>query len=704
MDDYFSAARGGYGKNAPPLPADHLPPLLVGLAQPSMTRMRAIGTVAMAWAIMSSAWGQMAPDPSLGKPVPKEGEVSAVKGETMSIQLVSEAKTRASVVEFLIRDFPLNGELGPMISLEEDRTKAIIKYTAYPDTAATTDSFSYAVRYPGGLWSQKVEVKISLEASEPKIHATTELDFGKVMLGQSAEGEIFLSNSGTAPYRNQIQLPAPWSLVEPANGLLNLPVGAQQTVRVRYTPVIAGNAEHRIAFFRNQGATTRLIGAGYEPFSVSVPELSLRWEEKSRTRLGTLTITSHAPTRLPVTLSTDERLRVSGGGALYVMPDESATFQIYLSTEDVEPYAGQIQIATGDFTIPVSISAPVAPAYLVVENTGTDERKIDFGPIEPGGLAQGSFQLRNVGGTEVKARLSTRPPFSVLAAGGLATLDPLEAEAFAVRVAAPDGIFGPYESELLIEGENGQVLRVVLRATFLGSNEELDAAVRLRASTPMGSPSDQPPTGTNPTPGADRPLQSQPRLSREEEDRIIAEMDKLRSPLGFITFPTVERQTSPSIPPVSGEKIHLIEDGRRHLTVGWPLPSIGHDQFELEMRMMRQTDEAAILESVWIPYHDVAYTPDATGEISAEIRGLAPNHNYEFRVFTLGDDGKVSEPLAFTAKTRMPFDWTWIYIGFGIVVAAAILGLIWWRLRASAAPKVRFPGFSDARDMIRGVD
>lgn len=667
-------------------------------------RLLTIGMGAMAWAMLSSAWGQMAPDPSLGKPVPKTGEISAIKGETMSIQLVSEAKTRASVVEFLIRDFPLNGEFGPMASLEEDRTKAVVKYTPYPDTAATTDSFTYAVRYPGGLWSQKVEVKISLEASEPKIHATTELDFAKVMLGQSAEGEIYLSNSGTAPYRNQIQLTEPWSLVEPANGLLNLPVGGQQTLKVRFSPVIEGPAEYRIPFFRNQGASTRLIGSGYAPFSISATEIPLRWEEKSRTRLATLTVSSLAPVRLPVTLSTDERLKVSGGGALYVMPEESATFQVYLGTEDVEPYSGQIQVATGDFSIPVTISAPVAPAYLVVENTGTGGRRIDFGPIEPGALAQGSFQLRNAGGIEVKAKLSARPPFSVLAAGGLATLDPLEAEAFAVRVAAPDGIVGPYEGELMIEAENGQMLRLTLRATFLGSDEELNAALRMQASSPTGNPADQPPAGTNPTDEADRPRPAQPRLSREEEDRIIAEMDRMRSPLGFITLPTVEREILASIPAVSGEKIRLLDEGRRHLTVGWPLPSVGHDQFELEMRMMRQTEETSPLESVWIPYHDVAYTADPGGEIAAEIRGLAPNRTYEFRVFTLGDDGEVSEPLGFVAKTQMPFDWTWIYVGCGIALLAAILWLVWSRLRAASAPKVRFPGFSDARDMIRGVE
>ncbi len=664
----------------------------------------AIGLALALWSALGPAWSQFAPDPGLGKPVPKEGEVTAVKGETMTIELVSEAKTRAAVVEFLIRDFPLNGELGPMVSKEEDRTRASIKYTPDNDNAATTDSFTFAVRYPGGLWSQKAKVEIKLEASEPRIHATAEVDFGKVMIGRSEEREIFLSNSGNAPYRNQIQLQPPWEIVEPAKGLLNLQVGGQQVMKIRYTPEVEGPAAYQVTFFRNRGAATQLKAAGYAPFSVATTEVGLRWAENSRTRIGSVTITSHAPEPLPVTLTTDERLKLSGGGASYLQPDEPTEFQVYLPTADVAPYGGQLEIAAGNYSVPVFVKAGIAPAYLVVENTGTAEGRLDFGAIEPEGIAQGSFQLRNAGGTEVKVRLSTKPPFTVLAAGGVATLDPQESEAFAVRVTAAEGITGLYESTLSIEAENGQILQVPLRAIFIGSDEDENAGLRMHASAPGLDPGDLPPAGTNSTPDADRPPQTAGRRPTQEEiDRAIAEMDRMRSPLGFITTPTVEREIADSIPPVPAEGIRLVEEGRRHLTVGWPAPAIGYEDYEIEMRMTRQIDENHIPESVWVPYHDVDYRKAGDGGMAAEIRGLGPNRSYEFRVFTLGDNGKVSEPLAFVAKTKMPFDWTWVYVGFGVLVLGGVGTLVWWRLSASSSQGFSLPGLDRARDLVRGA-
>lgn len=633
------------------------------------------------WLVAGAMAPSQEPNADLGKPLPFDGNISAVKGQTVTIELVSDAKTRAAVVEFLIRDFPLNGEFGPMVSREEDRTKATITYTPFADTAATSDSFTYAVRYPGGQWSRKGKVNIKLEASEPKIHATAEADFGQVMLGQSEDREIFLSNSGNASYRNQITLSAPWSLVEPANGLLNLPVGAQQVVKVRYTPQIEGPATFQLAFYRNQGATTQLRAAAYAPFSIGTPEIALTWEEKSRTRLGRVSITGLAPKLLAAAVKTDQRLQVGAGGALFLKPNEVAEVQIYLPPQDVLPYEGSLEIAVGDFKLPVKVSATVAPAHLVLENLPGGERVIDFGQIKAGGFAQSSFQLRNAGGTTAKATLSAETPFTILAAGGRATLSPQEAEAFAVRVVAPPKIVGNYESILKIEADSGQSIPITLRAFFLPEQTDPNAvgapgsiAATFAADMPPSPPGTVPPADRPPTtPGATRTA------TQEEIDRAIAEMDALRSPLGFITMPTVVRALNPSVPTVAGDKLTLIEDGTNHLTIGWTPPAVDADTYELEMRVMRTNADATQLESVWVPYHDVSIQKDEAGQFRADIRGLGPNRTYEFRLFTLGQGQSASNPLPFVAKTRMPMDWTWIYVGFAALLLGGI-GYAGWRL------------------------
>lgn len=660
-----------------------------------------IRLLGLAWSAALVLGLSQEPDPDLGKPLPLDGTITAVKGQTLSIELVSDAKTRAAVVEFLIRDFPLNGQLGPMVSKGEDRTKATITYTGFQDSAATSDSFTYAVRYPGGQWSRKGKVEIKLEASEPRIHATAEVDFGQVMIGQSEVREVFISNSGNASYRNQIQVAAPWSLVSPENGLLNLPVGGQGVVKVRYTPVVEGPATYHLAFFRNQGATTRLKAAAYAPFTIATPEVALRWEEKSRTRLGAITVNGIAPRVISAVARGDDRLKFGSEGALFLKPNEPSSMQIYLPSEDVAPYEGTMTIAVGTYSLPIKVTAGVAPPYLVVENTADGQPVIDFGQIKPGGFAQGSFQLRNAGGSTTKVSFATEAPFAILAAGGRATLDATEAEAFAVRVAAPSNTTGPYEGNLRIEADSGQSLRLALRAFFLPPGVDPNAmgapgsiAPVFSAAGPPGAPggstpgSAVPPSDRPPDPGAPAPAQNP-----EEARRALAELDALRSPLGFVTHPVVERKISPSIPAVAGDRLTLVEDGRYHLTVAWQAPSVDADSYEMEMRVMRQDPEDGSLQSVWIPYHDVDYQQGKDGGFTAEIRGLGPSRTYEFRLFTIGQNDAVSTPLPFVATTRLPMDWTWIYASLALVAAGGA-GYLGWRYHRSRSGRLggfRFP-------------
>lgn len=652
----------------------------------------AIASVILCLGLAYPVVAQSPPDASLGKPTPKGGKIEATKGQPITITMASEAKTRASVVEFLIRDFPLNGKLGNVISLPPDRTKASVTYTPFADTAATVDSFTFAVRYPGGLWSNKTKVEIELKASEPVISATPEADFGRVMLGDSGEAEIFLSNSGNAAYRNQLQLPFPWAFIDPPNGLINLPVGGQQVVKVRFAPQNEGPAEFTLNFFRNRGSATQLKGAGYAPFTVGSEGVLLKWEEKSRSRIGELEVTNHSPELLPIALEIDERLKVTGEGGMFIPPNETANLQLYLPPNDPALYTGTLNLKTGAFSIPVPISADLAPGYLVASNTGTGDLSLDFGVMKPGDVSQGSFQLSNVGGGALKVRMITEAPFTVLAAGGRATLDPQEAEAFAVRATAPEGIPGPYEGRLEVEGDNGQRLAIVLKAIFLGPDTSENTAMSQAATAPSAG---EPNPDRLPSPGGTLPEDpgGLPEVSASDRQRAVAEMAAQQSPLGFVTRPLIDRKIAQWVPSIRGETLSLVEDGRRHLVLGWPAPGTGFDSFELEMRTMQQPDEESPPESVWAPYSDVRFSTSSGGGTIAEIRGLAPNYTYEFRLFTLGDNDQVSEPIAFAATTRMPYDWTWIYVTAGLVLLLLLgVGTWWWLDRSSQIPW-RFPDF-----------
>ena len=102
------------------------------------------------------------------------------------------------------------------------------------------------------------------------------------------------------------------------------------------------------------------------------------------------------------------------------------------------------------------------------------------------------------------------------------------------------------------------------------------------------------------------------------------------------------------------------------------------------MRMNRLDPASSVLESVWVPHHDVAYR-QAGKRIFAKIGGLSPNRTYEFRLFTLGNAGEVSAPAMFAVTTQMPLDWTWIYAGCGVILLASISWFVWKRSSAQVS-------------------
>ncbi|MCB1233958.1 MAG: choice-of-anchor D domain-containing protein [Verrucomicrobiae bacterium] len=664
---------------------------------------RAARTGFLAVALFVVAAAASAQDPkSLGIPAPRAFETKAVKGESVSIELSAEARTDFATVEFLIRDFPLNGELGLIESNEKNRTRATVAYQAFRDSAATSDSFTYAVRYPpNGLWSKEVTVKIELEDSLPRIYAPASVDFGRVMIGQSVTREIYISNSGKAPYQQQLSLSTPFALVEPAGGNVHLPVGGGVTLKVRFSPEAEGDVTRSFPFFPNPGGITKLLAQGYAPFAVETPDAALRWEEKTRTRLGEIRVVSLADKPIALNVVPGERLQIGGGLTRFLQPQQSASIAVYLPSTDSGAFSGQVSVGAGTFRRPVSVTAETPPAYLVVENTVPGETPLlDFGAFRPGDVGQSSFLLKNVGGATARAVFEVGPPFAILAASNRATLDPQESEAFAVRFDAPRGPSATHEQAIRVDSDSGQTLQVRLKAVVINPDDPPQApastgaqtanlppafgsapdampprpgsAPAIPANQPRVPPSDRPPSPPVGAPSGDNP-------PLPDDLNVPGEVDdKFRSPLGFITWPLVERQISPNLAPVPAVGIKLVDDGLRHLGIAWPMPDTGPADYEIEMRAVRTNPENYTIESVWAPYHDVEFER-GRDTVRTTIRGLNPNTTYEFRVFTLGSGGLVSEPLAFAAATRRPMDWTWIYLGTGIAVFLTLFWLVWRR-------------------------
>lgn len=622
-----------------------------------------------------------------GKPLPKEARYVATKGIPKKIILESSADSPTAVVEFLVRDFPRNGDISVLQSIPNDRSKAYLTYTGRRNTAATSDSFTFSARYPGGLYAKPAKVEIDLKELEPFIKAPARIEFGEVMVGKSVEKELFVHNSGNAPYQQKISLSPPWFLVEPESGDLALSPGGGQQLKIRYTPDAPGPAETELVFNPNPGGSSFLEGSGFNPFTLKTPRLILRWEPKSRTRLGQISIESHSPDILPVKLRPGPRLKISGGDSQFLEPGKTADLRLYLPSSDAVAFEEQLEIAFGSFTETVHVAALAPPAHFVLGPDDQPNGSLDFGPVVAGKMAMQSFQLKNIGGSSGEVRFLVNPPFSVMTPPGTVSLGAGHAEAYAVRLAAPDSFSGPFQGELTIEADNGQTLKLQMTAAVSPAGNPITQGQGMAGlPTALGSGSQKLPPAFPPAapPGAGQAPDTPPDSTRRvpEADRLpMEQLEALRSPLGFITLPTVERDISENIPAVDAKTLQLEEEGRQQLAVSWPLSRDDLTDFEIEMRMNRLNTATSILESVWVPHYDVGYRQSGN-RIIARIRGLSPNRKYEFRLFTLGNAGKVSPPAFFVVMTRMPLDWTWIYVGFGIVLLSSVSWFFWKRASA----------------------
>ena len=616
-----------------------------------------------------------------GKPVPKKARFVATKGVPKKIILDSDADSSVSVVEFLIREFPRQGETSAMQSIPSDRSKASLTYTARRNTAATSDSFTFAVRYPGGLYSKPIKVEIDLKELEPFIKAPARVEFGRVMVGRSAEKEFYIQNTGNASYQNKISLSPPWFLVEPASGSLGLAPGSGLLLKVRYSPSAEGPTETELLFNRNPGGASFLEGSGFNPFALKTSRVILRWEPKSRTRIGEVSIECDSPSILPVTLNSDPRLKIVGGNTQFLEPEKTTALRIFLPSPDTNAFEGQLDVVFGSFSQSVLVAALAPPAHIIIDPTGQPNGGLDFGQVEAGKAAMQSFQIRNMGGSSSEIRFSANPPFFVMAPSGRAFLNPQQAEAFAVRLATPVSYSGLVNSEVKIEADNGQTLKLRLRAAVVPAGSPITQGMA-NLPTAMGIGSNNLPsafpTATLPGEIRDPDAPPDPSQTQSGERLTLEELEALRSPQGFVTFPTVERDISENIPAIDATTLKLEDHDRQQLAVSWPLSGDDFTDFEIEMRMFDMNTANSSLRSIWVPHHDVAYR-QAGKRIIARIKGLSPNRTYEFRLFTLGAAGKVSPPAFFVVATKRPLDWTWIYISCGIFLLAGVSWFIWKR-------------------------
>lgn len=641
----------------------------------------------------------------IGVPVPVTGRVEVMKGHEVTFEIRAESKTPGATVEFLIRTFPAAGKIVSLVSKPNERNKAIVTYWADPSSSATSDVFSFAVRYRGGRYSSAVRYDIDIVDLKTEIQAPAELDFGEVMIGGEAVRELTVRNLGNGQMERQIFLSPPWHLVDPADGKLSLGPRGARVLKVAFRPELMGETSYFLSFSRSKSGTTKLLGVGADPFQVVAEAVELVLDEQSGERRGEIQLSATGSQPLLVKARASTRLQEHMLEGYRLAPGEVTRIPVKLGTQDTAPFDGTVEFALDNgYAKSVRVVAAVVPARLEVEVSGSISSEIiNFGKVEAGRSLERSIKVTNRGGVGVPLEFHVPEPFRLLTNPG-----PMLAPLSAVELSI--GLFPPAAS------------RGSLDVTMRVTGQERSIPIRLLANViaPEGAPSNAgrsaalnlPPKGFR-LGGGTQASVGRDAESSDGEGAALAPAVPQGSSVGSKATSAWDESSWESQDPIAAlevkslvsrdidmalrrpEDITVLGADDDSLLLGWTAPRYsGKASYELEVRGMFVDLEKGLPENVWTPYRAVEIE-QIDRLVKAKVSQLRPMTQYEFRVVMVTEEGRSSPPSeSIVAQTQLPMDWTYIYLTLGLLLLA---GLGWGarRIYLSRRPEVYQSQYAD---------
>lgn len=648
----------------------------------------------------------------IGVPVPVTGRVEALKGHEVSFEIQAHSKTPGAMVEFLIRDFPSAGRIVSMVSKPLERNKAIVTYYADPDSGAEADVFSFAVRYRGGRYSSAMRYDIDLAGTSAQIQVTEEVDFGEVMIGGEEVREVYVKNLGDATFERQLVTASPWHILSPADGKLSLGPKATNSVKVAFRPTLTGETSYFLSLSRSKEGTCKLIGRGQEPFAIETESVELKLDPETRERVGAIKVANRGPKPLLVEARASSRIQNSLSEEYVLAPEATTDIKVHLGKTDTAPFDGMVQFFLDNgYTKSAKVFSPVVPGEIKVDVANqVSSEVINFGKVNAGRSTERSLTVTNIGGVAMPLEFHIPEPFRLLTNPG-PRLDPLSAVQISIGLYPGPTQKGLVDSTMNVFA-NEQNVSIRLLGNVVGSAKGAEKKIsspnlpgnRLRMSSGVGrtEETESIPPGALDVPASEAAtvaVNRKPEIPSDEfptpwyHGLTNQQVEKLRSPSGFITRPLVQREINSALRPP--EDLNVLEVGSDSLTIGWTAPKNSElNTFEVELRGVQVPEDTKIPESVWAPYGRVKFER-VDRLVKAEIKGLAPITTYEFRVVMVDENGRSSEASeAMSGRTDLPMDWTYIYLvlGIGFVILVAV-GT--WKVIKDRQPEVYQSKYAD---------
>ena len=556
-------------------------------------------------------------------PQPMQQKVTVKRGATVDVPLRIYG-TRAQTLTWLIRRAPGHGKLSNLRQTAPEA--AIVTYTAPADLRAKSDTFTFSARSNEGA-SAPATVQISIVDEDPRIVVSGEVDFGSVLVGDSAERTLEFTNSGGGVARGEIQVDPPWQIV--GADTYELERGARHITKVRFTPTKSGEYSSEARFTSQPDGAAFLRGIALAPLAIAPQSTSLAHSRGSRVRLAPVTLRNNTDEELTVTVADHPRLQVSEIRPLPAHSEHALTIRTL--ENDVAEVDETLSFASGKLSVSLLVKSPALPAVL----TAIPER-VTFPQVKVGLPTRERIILENSGGRSARVNLSIAAPFQC----SPATLVLPPQSRHPIELMVVSNAAGSAESELRITGEN-TALSIPVSAI----------AIETSASTMR-----------NPARG-NAGFARVPPASDTTEDR-----------------PSASATTAMMPGPRSAT---LLEVGGDRAVFAWENQLPPGAVFRcLQRRLV--ADENGTLTSEFRLYPDCVFTADG-GQMRAEVKDLASGRMHHFRIDGAASGGDALAPVSFiqiyapAAKAAGEFPMLPIVIGVALGLGVFVA---WLRLRA----------------------
>lgn len=600
--------------------------------------------------------------------VPEVKAVNAhfIAGESVEIELVAVVATLRPV-DFIIRANPEHGTLSEIRRHPREANRAFVTYTHASKTAPTVDSFTYACRVDNGPYSAPGRVTLVGQKYDPVLRVEKQPAFNRIFAGGVTESVMVLENVGAAPYEGPLQWQPPFH----GPSMVTVMPGSKVELKVSFRPEKAGHYHVDVPLVGNRkDGVINLYGDSIPALTVSPGRMVLKFEGENRERTAILTLGNGKPEETEVKIKLP--LRLKGTNVVKLAPQGREDLKIYLPANDVEAFHEEIEIEADGVVEKVLVTAEAQPAHLVL--VSPSQRTVDLGTLEQRAPSEQEFIIGNTGGQDLLATLSVLPPFSIEETGETIRLQPGQERRFLVKLDTRAAGF--FESNVEATGSS-QKVSFKIRATVKGMEPKPQPQPQFKPKPKPSTLADNGKKTSVLNAGELKPEELKPKLPsgmgnepvkapvREETPKApvatkpteLAADAKLAMLKAVLATKGVEMERvkiNPNLEQVREVTVSGLTQS--NILLSWPQPKVKTSKWRVEAANNGIKPEDGMMVKFWEPISNwqPVENSNAKGMVTVNIDSLKPGAQYEFRVFGVDEEGRVSRPSPSILVTTLP--------------------------------------------------